>query len=393
MNKVQYLLTGGIVTAVITLVGIVFELPASFAFVTSLVGLICLLMLFKEIKAVYSIPGEQLTSSPNFDEAIVESMLIGINETLNEQMAMVAQEIERSKNLLRDAVSGISDSFKELQGLSATQQQLIAQVLENINGLGDDHSKTMEDFVRDSDNTLENFVEVIVSTSKQSLKTMAYTDDMVKQFDGIFNLISQVENLASQTNLLALNAAIEAARAGDAGRGFAVVANEVRSLSVNSTELNNDIREQILGAREIITSLREAVEKMASADMTSTLESKSNVSEMMNQVQEMNQMSTKIVDELANLAPRMSETVSIGVRSLQFEDMIYQTLGSLDFNFKQLSQLSHSLSTFDKNAVNPAAQLQAIVAECSAISQTTKDKNEHRTVSQVSMDEGEVDLF
>ncbi len=48
---------------------------------------------------------------------------------------------------------------------------------------------------------------------------MSYTEEMVAQFDSIFNLLSQVEGFASQTNLLALNAAIEAARAGEAGRG------------------------------------------------------------------------------------------------------------------------------------------------------------------------------
>lgn len=358
--------------------------------------IVCFVVLYIEIKSdngQADKSAQQGAKYGNIEPAQVEKMLSRIDDTMKEQMAMVEQEIERTKNLLREAVSGIAESFKELQELSLSQQHLIAQVLENITGIGEGHQTTMEDFVRDSDVTLENFVEVIVSTSKQSLKTMAYTDDMVKQFDGIFNLISQVENLASQTNLLALNAAIEAARAGDAGRGFAVVANEVRSLSVSSTELNNDIREQIAGAKEIITSLRQSVELMASADMTSTLESKNNVSEMMNQVQKMNQLSSQIVDQLASLSPKMNDTVSVGVRSLQFEDLIYQTLDSLDFNFNQLSALSHSLSTFNKGSEEPTSQLQMILDECDSISEATKEKNNKRTVSQVSMDEGEVDLF
>ena len=97
---------------------------------------------------------------------------------------------------------------------------------------------------------------------------------MIAQFDSIFSLLGQVENLANQTNLLALNAAIEAARAGEAGRGFAVVANEVRELSINSTELNEDIRNKISGAQGIISQLRTSVESMASADMTPTLKAK-----------------------------------------------------------------------------------------------------------------------
>lgn len=394
MNNTIYLIGGGIITCSATLAGIAFWPSSLVTVISCLVCLACFVALFFEHKSTKNKVNIKTDSADSrFDAAAIETMLTSINDTLNEQIKSIEQEIERTKVLLREAIIGISSSFKELQGLNGSQQQLISQVLENITGFGDDHSTTMEDFIRDSDATLEKFVEVIVSTSKQSLKTMAYTDDMVKQFDGIFSLITQVESLASQTNLLALNAAIEAARAGDAGRGFAVVANEVRALSVNSTELNNDIRMQISSAKEIITRLREAVEHMASADMTNTLKSKKSVSDMMKQVQEVNILSNNIVDELANLTPKITHTATTGIRSLQFEDMIYQALDSTNFNFKQLSQLSRTLTTFDKNSANPLSQLQSIVDECDAIKEETKFKNENRTVSQVSMDEGEVDLF
>ena len=323
----------------------------------------------------------------------IQHMLEQAHLAVQKQVNIIEQEIGRTKSLVREAVAGISESFKYLQTLSVEQQHMIGQVIENSTGIGDDHTTTIEDFVKDSGKTLEDFVEVIVSTSKQSLETMSFTDEMVKQFDGIFNLISQVESLASQTNLLALNAAIEAARAGDAGRGFAVVANEVRALSVSSTELNNDIREQISGSQQIIEKLRESVEQMASADMTATLESKNSVTLMMTQVQEMNKTSSGFVEELAQITPKIAETVSIAVRSLQFEDLTYQSLDSLEHNIECLQDLSAALSSFNAEQGNTEGQVQSISAKCQEILNTTEQAQDSRRVSQSSMDEGEIDLF
>ncbi|WP_286235704.1 methyl-accepting chemotaxis protein [Thalassotalea sediminis] len=354
---------------------------------------ICLMGLFWLEKQQEKVTLAHKTPQIIHDDASIKDALNKVEQVIELQVSVIEKEISRTKTLVKDAVAGISDSFHYLQSLSVEQQQMINSVLENSQGIGDDHSTTLEEFVLDSGKTLESFVEVIVNTSKQSLQTMSYTDDMVEQFDGIFNLISQVENLASQTNLLALNAAIEAARAGEAGRGFAVVANEVRTLSVSSTELNNDIRLQISDAKAIIEKLRGSVEQMASADMTSTLEAKNNVSVMMQQVRDMNEQSAHIVEELATISPKISETVALAVRSLQFEDLTYQSLASLEHNLASLKQLSTRIESFDAQSDDASSQLIALANDCQTIIDNTHEMDSKRSVSQSSMDEGDVELF
>ena len=331
---------------------------------------------------------------PIVDDELIHSVIFELQQFIHQEVDIVEKELLRTKMLVADAVTGISESFKHLQKLSEDQQQMIQVLISHSSSTGDGKGASLESFVVGSNKTLDDFVGVIINTSKQSLETMIYTDDMVAQFDGIFKLLSQVEGLASQTNLLALNAAIEAARAGEAGRGFAVVANEVRSLSLGSTELNEDIRTEINKAKEIIAKLRQSVEVMASADMTSTLEAKDKMIVMMSHVEDMNNQTKQSVEELAIIAPKIIEAVATGVRSLQFEDLTRQSLESLQMNVTSLHEISDALTTVIKNPdIAVHQQLIRLKTTCQQVYHETQQSENSRSVTQLNMDEGEIELF
>lgn len=365
-----------------------------------LVSVVLLAAVASIFKATITQPTRQeaystaIPSIENGTEMAVEQTFQSLADLVEQQVSIVEQELDRTSGLVREAVGDISMSFKSLEGLTSEQRALIDRVLAFNQDLGDEQHTTLTSFVQDSGKTLDNFVNVIVSTSKQSLQTMSYTDEMTSQFDGIFSLLEQVENLASQTNLLALNAAIEAARAGDAGRGFAVVANEVRSLSISSTELNENIRQEINGAKDTIAKLRQSVEEMASADMTETLEAKDRVSVMMEQVNVMNKKSADVVEEIASVTPQISDAVGTGVRSLQFEDLTFQSIDSLTKNITSLKHLVseiRKLDNRDNNSLN--VQLATIYESINQLKLQTSQEELTRSVSQETMDEGEVELF
>src|SRR5699024_11940481 len=91
-------------------------------------------------------------------------------------------------------------------------------------------------------------MDLVGASVQQSTEIIHSLKDQSQEVNKIILLISEI---AEQTNLLALNASIEAARAGEHGKGYTVVANEVKKLTVQTSEPTDDIRNII---HEIITS-------------------------------------------------------------------------------------------------------------------------------------------
>jgi methyl-accepting chemotaxis protein len=321
------------------------------------------------------------------------------NELVAEQTEQIIQSLEQIRSVVIDATGNLGGSFNDLSEKSRQQGELVHSLVRSEQAQeGSESSNTFNIavFVQETNDLLQQFVDLMISTSQNSMKMVHAIDDISHQMDEAFDLLQDVSSIANQTNLLALNAAIEAARAGEAGRGFAVVADEVRKLSQHSNRFSDEIRNVVGKAQSDIASAKQVVSNMASRDMTATISAKTRVDDMLKSVGEYNQHLDVEISRISMLSDEITSTVGVAVRSLQFEDVVTQVIAYSGEHANRLEALVVSLNSKLAELPQDETALHDLVGHLHQQIEQLKDEWKsplNKAVSQSSMEQGEIEMF
>lgn len=345
---------------------------------------------------------------------------------ISQELGGLHGEIDRVRGLLHQAIRQLTSSFEEMNRHSRGQSQVVKRILVQTE---DGNGATVRQFSDSVGRLMEDLVQMLSEVTDQSMSSVKQIDSMVEHLDAIFELLGDVRTIADQTNLLALNAAIEAARAGEAGRGFAVVAEEVRNLSERSNNFNEQIRKLVASSKDSVAKVREGVGGLAQRHTNRSQQARSEVTQLLGQIEGINRSLSDGVREVSSTGEQLSRSVNEAVRSLQFEDITTQALGAADEHVRRLNRINDEAGALPlvrgaDDIYAPAAQQSAprpapqaakpakptYAAEparpAPAQSQPTPPpapskpsdaqdwrNPQHKPVSQVSMEAGEVELF
>ena len=325
----------------------------------------------------------------------IPAAVVEMENQLSEELTLLRAELTQVRDLSSEAVRTLTDSFHGLNADAVEQSALVRSTIKDIGGEEGSGNIGFEEFTRETSTFLQEFIDVLVNVSHQGMSTVNCIDDMAGHMDEIFALLTDVKSFADQTNLLALNAAIEAARAGEAGRGFAVVADEVRKLSRHSEHFNEQIGNQAKTAQTSIARARDLVSSVASRDMNTTLQAKSRLDAMMDQVYAMNEGVSVNLEKVSQIAENIDGNVGLAVRSLQFEDIVRQLSVQAENRAEKVFDSLHGLLGFIHDLHgNRGNQSEPMLSAGTLTSPpaTVGDRSQ-RPVTQESLHEGGIELF
>jgi methyl-accepting chemotaxis protein len=115
---------------------------------------------------------------------------------------------------------------------------------------------------------------------------------------------------------------------------------------------------------------------------------------MIEHIHDVNEDSSEKVRELSNISPKLEDAAALGIRSLQFDDLTYQALNSLKRNTSSIRQVNENLEQFcNAGEIQTQEQVDNLRERCQEIIVESRNASSHRTVSQDSMDEGDIELF
>lgn len=319
-----------------------------------------------------------------------------IDSILKDETTQIHDDIGRIKSLISDASILLQNSFNNVVEKTTYQNEIALELVDRITGKesenGESEGVAMGDFVKNTDEIIQHYVDLLIEISDKSIGAVHKIDDMTVHMEGMFSILDSVQKLADQTNLLALNAAIEAARAGEVGRGFAVVADEVRSLSHSSASLNEEIRKKILEAKISMDSVNKEVGAIASLDMNTAIEGKDRIDQMLMEVDGLNTSTRVILEELTHSNTLMTENVNNSIRALQFEDIVVQLSSHIECRLDHINEVA-LVSHPRANGVDTLPSADTVFESLKTLRASFTEQKISQRVVQENLDEGEVELF
>lgn len=260
----------------------------------------------------------------NFSKSIKK--IIGLSERLRDS----SQVTEKSSTNMSMASSKVSSSVTQqasaIQETVATLNEITAMVnksVENakVSSQKADESQRVALQGKSAVNEMVEAIGQINGNNEDIMKEMNRNNEEIVKIVDVINEISEktkvINDIVFQTKLLSFNASVEAARAGEHGKGFAVVAEEVGNLAQMSGNAALEIEELLGGSikkvQSIVDETQVNVKRLISEAQTSItkgVDVSENCGKILDSVVENVDAVTKMMTEISTASEEQAEGIN-----------------------------------------------------------------------------------
>ena len=291
-----------------------------------------LVLLIKKQAGSLSEIGTQLSSNMTETAAAINQITANI-QSIKGRVINQSASVTETNATMEQVIANIN----KLNGHVETQSQNIAQASSAIEEMVANIGSVTNTLVSNTTNV--NQLKEASEVGRAGLQEVA-TDiqEISRESEGLLEINSVMENIASQTNLLSMNAAIEAAHAGEAGRGFAVVADEIRKLAESSSEQSKTIG-------TVLKKIAESIKKITSS-----------TDNVLHRFEAIDSGVKTVADQEANIRNAMEEQ---GEGSKQ----VLQSVGGLNELTQQVKSGSEEMLSGSQEVMNESRNLEKVTQE------------------------------
>jgi methyl-accepting chemotaxis protein len=265
------------------------------------------------------------------------ALLDELRQWLGREVRGARTEVDRSRALIGEAIGQLNTSFRSMEEQSRLQRATVTRLIDE-DGHG---SPGVRQFAEAAGALITELAQLLADDSRESVRTVTIIDEMVGHLNGLFGLLQRLEG----------------AKAAD--------------LAMKSTFAVGQVRSRVEETADSLLHRLAQIDRSLAAGIRSVSDS-----------------GEKIRDDVAN-----------AVRSLQFEDVVMQSLTAAGAHLDRLLAINQDairLQTLLADFSTPPEMRQRALEAYAESMQRTRATWEgalRKPVSQSSMRAGEVELF
>lgn len=307
-----------------------------------------------------------LNSTANGYKHFIVYCLIGWVTSLFEffiVFRVITKTIQRSEksissNLLAETITlaeATKQSAENSQNQTAAVKEIVATMHDSTELANDIGEKIKEvtslaeqsrDAVISGNQALQKNVDELLNIKNTNMLTIDGIKELNAKINGIWDIISIINNVADKTKIIAFNAELEASNSGEAGKNFHVVATEIRRLSDNIIDSIKEIRDIITEIQKASDTLIQDSEK-GTAQIDSGCES---AHDLENKFESIMQSSITTADSSNKILSNVEQLTGAS-------EQIFITLQEIAKGIESFSQNTASISSSSETVKEIASRL------------------------------------